>query len=431
MYRPRLRPSLTRISGSIALVLPLFFAIAKAPAAADAPRASASSEQDGSQAAGAADGDRFAHEGHHAWRGKAGEKTWWWQLAWNEPRNVGAILQIVGDDPLLLQNAPDKSVWQASLDGKAWTDLEETAIPAERRLYRLHRLKSPPRLKFLRLKIESARGDFPTLREVEVFAENDARVEFPDWIAAVSTIDRREWDRKMLEGRQFVPLARGCSGWEHLEAQFLWLDSFDEAFVSAEPRPLCAFLSGNLSDFCQKERAVWRGTQALLEKGNLPIWASCGGAQGLTILAEVGADKPWDCPHCRDPKAPKSPIYGHIGHTSNGPHKCGDYSACLFERGKQSVLQTADDPVFEGLPHEFEVMESHCGQIEYIPKGWAQIATCGKGGKTEMQCLRVKDRPIYAAQFHIEMAGTPETSRRIMGNFLQLAKGLRQSRGMP
>jgi GMP synthase-like glutamine amidotransferase len=67
-------------------------------------------------------------------------------------------------------------------------------------------------------------------------------------------------------------------------------------------------------------------------------------------------------------------------------------------------------------------MESHCGQIEYVPKGWIQIATKGADTQTDLQCLRVKDHYIYAAQFHIEMAGTPETSRRIMVNFLKIAK---------
>ena len=407
---------------TLAVLLTLVARFAPERARADNVRASASSEQEGSPAAGAVDADRFALDDRHAWRGKAGEESWWWQCAWSEPREVGAILQIVGDDSLAFRNAPKRSVWQASLDGKTWTDLEETAVADERRIYRLHRLSSPRQIKFLRMKIESAQGEFPTLREVQVFADPKTDVEFPEWIVAVSTIDRAEWQKNMPEGRQFVPLARSCPGWEHLQAQFVWLDSFDEAFVSVEPQPLCAFLSGNFSDFCQKERTVWRGTQEVLEKGRLPIWASCGGAQGLAILAEVGAERPWDCPHCRDPKNPKSPIYGHIGHTSAGPHNCGDYSACLFERGKQSVLAKADDPVFEGLAREFEVMESHCGQIEYAPKGWMQIAGRGNVGRTEFQCLRVKDRYIYAAQFHIEMAGTPETSRRIMSNFLTLAK---------
>jgi hypothetical protein len=34
----------------------------------------------------------------------------------------------------------------------------------------------------------------------------------------------------------------------------------------------------------------------------------------------------------------------------------------------------------------------------------------------------LEDRYVYAAQFHIDMAGTPENSRRIMANFLSLAK---------
>ena len=395
--------------------------------------ASASSSQAQSSPAGALDRDRFGVGPAQIWRGNESERTWWWQCRWDEPRNVGAILQIVGDDPQLFQNAPRSFVWQASLDGRTWSDLDETAVRHERRMFRLHRLKSPRRLRFLRLRIDEAEGRYPTLREIEVFAQPETKVDFPDWIAVVSTLDRGEWDRNKNEGRTFVPLARGCPGWDGLEAQYLWLGRFDESFVSAEPRPLCAFLSGNFSDFCQKDREAWRGTEEILKNGHLPIWASCGGAQGLAILADTGVDKPWDCPHCRDPLRPKSPIYGHIGHTGAGPHKCGDYSGCLFERGKQRVLTIADDPVFAGLPREFEIMESHCGQIEYAPRGWTQVVTKGAGAKTSFQCLRVHDRYIYAAQFHIEMAGAPENSRQIMANFLGVAKawGGYNSQGTP
>jgi hypothetical protein len=150
------------------------------------------------------------------------------------------------------------------------------------------------------------------------------------------------------------------------------------------------------------------------------MWAACGGAQGLAILSDVGVDKEWDCPHCRDPRNPKLPIYTHIGHTGKRP--CGDYSCCIFERGRHNVLQVAKDPVFVGLPREFAIMESHCGQIAYAPKDWILVATKGTGGQTLTQCLRVKDRPIYAAQFHMEMSGTQDSSLILMGNFLALAK---------
>ena len=86
------------------------------------------------------------------------------------------------------------------------------------------------------------------------------------------------------------------------------------------------------------------------------------------------------------------------------------------------MRQLTHDEVFQGLPEEFQVMESHCGQIECPPPGWELIVTNGPGTLTRTQCLKVKERLIYAAQFHIEMSGTPETSRRITSNFLSLAE---------
>ena len=234
---------------------------------------------------------------------------------------------------------------------------------------------------------------------------------------AVST---EEWGKLPGEEPRFIKLARSCEGWSKLHAQQVWLDSFDEAFVSAEPRPLCAFLTGNTVEWCQRTREPWRGTQEVLRAGRLPIWASCGGAQALAILSTVGVEQPWDCPRCRDPKNPKLPIYTHIGHT--GPGECGKYESCIFERGPTFVRQVARDPAFAGVATEFETMESHCGQIEFVPDGWTLVATNGRNGKTKMQCMRVVDRPIYAAQFHIELDGTPDSSRQIMANFLAIAK---------
>ena len=414
-HRRRLLPALLAISAALG-TLPAAVRAADRP---EPPELSASSCADGSSPRGAMDGDRFSTDPAKSWRGKAGQASWWWQAAFPKPRTVGAILQVVGDHDLALRNAPKKYVWQASTDGRTWEDLTETAVEDERRTFRLHRLTKARQVRALRLLIrEAGEGRFPTLREVEFFADPRADVRFAPWAVVVSTTGARKVPG---HGRAFVPLARQCKGWDALAAQNVWLGDFREEFLAAEPRPLCAFLSGNFIDWCQQDRAHWRGVAEVLKNGRLPMWAACGGAQGLAILAEQGTDRPWDCPHCRDPKAPKSPIYTHIGHTG-APRPCGDYSACVFERGQHNILQAADDPVFGGLPREFRAVESHCGQIAWAPRGWLLIATRGKDALTRTQCLRVKDRYIYAAQFHIEMEGTPETSRVIMGNFLRLAK---------
>jgi len=380
-------------------------------------RATASSSARGFRPTGAIDGERFSAEQSHAWQGAAEATNWWWEVRFDPPAEIGAILQITGDHAFVLRNAPRDYVWQSSEDGQHWTDLLPTETTNERRTFRLHRLATAARISYLRLQITAAQGTVPTLREVEFFSNPAEKLVFPDWIVAVNTTDNPALPS---HGQEFIPLARSCPGWEKSQAQQVWIGDFDENFVKAEPRPLCAFLSGNFKDWCEISREPWRGTQEILRAKNLPLWASCGGAQGLAILAETGVDHPWDCPHCRDPLAPKTPIYTHIGHTGTRP--CGDYSACVFERGPHRVKQLASDPVFRDLPEEFSVMESHCGQIEWPPNGWRLIATAGPGTKTKTQCLRVKDRYIYAAQFHIEMSGTLEVSRLIMSNFLALAK---------
>jgi hypothetical protein len=342
---------------------------------------------------------------------------------------VGAILQVHGDQPSILSNAPRRYRWQASLDGRNWQDLQETEVRKERRMFRLHRLVKAVRATYLRLMMDECLGEAPSLREVEVYADPSVKIQFGDWIVAVSTATQ---DRRLPGfAADFARLVRESPGWEKVLMQQVWLGDVDESFVAAEPYPLCALLSGNTLEWCQQAREPWRGIQEVLKHRRLPMWAACGGAQGLAILQETGVDKPWDCPRCRDPKAPKLPVYSHIGHT--GLTKCGDYSKNLWEKGKYKVKVVARDPVFQGLSDVFEVMESHVGQVAYLPDGWVRLATKGPGALTENQCLRMADRYIYAAQFHIEMAGTPKNSRRIMSNFLSLAKawGGYNPRGKP
>jgi hypothetical protein len=368
-------------------------------------------------AAGPLDPDRFSLAPNSIWQGTPGATSWWWQVEFPEPRKVGAILQVLGDHDFVFRNAPRQYVWQWSPDGVRWRDWRETDQSDESRLFRVHRLPRAQMVRAVRMKIDAVTGQRPTLRAVEFFEDPRAVVPFPDWFVVINTTHEQALPG---HGQEFVPLARACAGWEQAPAQQIWLDRFDPAWVQIEPRPRCAFLSGSFKDWCEVDRRLWRGTGQILKQKKLPMWASCGGAQGLALLAVYGAEQPWDCPHCRDPRHPKTPLYGHIGHTASRP--CGDYSGCVFERGPHWIQPLGEDPVFRGLPREVELMESHCGQIEWAPKGWQLVATAGPGTKTKVQCLRLVDAPVYAAQFHIEMAGTPEASRRIMANFLELTR---------
>ncbi len=326
-------------------------------------------------------------------------------------------------------------MWQWSTDAKTWHDLEETETKRERRMFRIHRLSKACWVQYLRLMIFESLGGCPTLREVEFRDDPSAKIKFSDWVISVSSTDSSELPagKGTFWENLFVKLLHQCEGWENGLIQQMWIGDFDKSFVSAEPQPLCAFFTGCAAPWCKRTREPWRGVQEVLKHRNLPMWGACGGAQAFAILEDTGVDKPWDCPRCRDSNNPKSPIYTHIGYTDNSKVPCGNFDKNICERGKFNMRKVAQDPAFDGLPEVFEIMEYHCGQIAYLPKGWIRVVTKGPGALTVNQCLRVEDRYIYAAQFHMELPGTPENSRRIMGNFLSLAKewGGYNPRGKP
>lgn len=408
-----LRSALRGILGPLLVVA--VTSVTRAEETARTPTASGTAA--GTSPGGALDGDRFSVEPASLWKGDRANNVYW-QVSFAEPRPIGAILQINGDNSLVLSSAPRNYCWQASLDGQSWKTIRETVVHHEKRMYRIHRLREPIEARHLRMFVNLSIGDAPALREVELFSQTDAAIEFDDWIIGVSSTEAPE---KATAAKPFVDLARLCEGWESVPAQCLWHGDFDEEFVSAEPRPLCAFLSGSFLEWCQCSREPWRGVQNVLKSRRLPMWGACGGAQILAILEETGVDRPWDCPRCRDPQAPLLPIYSHIGHRSETP--CGVYSGNIAERGHYQMQIVARSAAFEGVPEVFEILESHVGQIDYVPPGWVRLVTRGPGAHTVNQCLRIADAPIYAAQFHMETyAKTQEVSTRIMTNFLGEAR---------
>jgi len=386
----------------------------------------ASSSTSDFPAAGAADGDRFSTQSGKLWKAAPSVGPWYWQADFGELVEIGAILQVLGDNDTLLTSAPLAYVWQMSEDGKLWRDLEPTRMAAERRMYRIHRLPGAVLARYLRLAISSTSGPPPAVREIEVYSRPNQMIEFPDWVMSVSSEDAPITDTC----HRYLDLARKCDGWSALTAQYLWHGDFDPQFVSAEPRPMCVFFSGSHPDWCEVNRATWEGTQRVLDDGSVAMWAACGGAQAFGILSDTGVEKPWDCPKCRDPNHPKSPIYGHIGLIdATKKTKCGIYTNNIYEIGPTPLRLVREDPAFKGLPDEFLLPEYHCGQLEYLPAGWDLIVTKGKGGKTWMQCMKKRGTCIYAAQFHIELRGTPEVSRQVMSNFLATAKAWSQEHG--
>lgn len=383
---------------------------------------------------GAYDGHRYEASVGNCWKGAAGQSSWTWQVNFSIPRQIGSILMIMGEpgdnsDKMRYtqRNSPSNYKWQYSDDGTTWYDIDETIITGDKRIFRILRLDTAIIANHLRLVVYGCVGDYPTIREIELYDNTDANIAFEDWLVAVDITNEpgppygnTEW---------FIELARRCSGWENVQGQQIWVGSFNEAFLNIEPYPLCMFISGSFDEWCQVTRSYFTGLQEVVLNGNIPIWGSCGGAQVLGLINEPGCQNPWDCPRCRYVHSPAwSPIYRHIGYLNPGiePQACGDYSNCIYESGAYLIKQVVSDPVFAGLSDPFYALESHCGELAYLPSGWFQIGGKGPGTLTNLQCYRKVDRYIYGAQFHIENDYNSDTNSnaiKIMTNFLGVAQG--------
>ena len=111
------------------------------------------------------------------------------------------------------------------------------------------------------------------------------------------------------------------------------------------------------------------------------------------------------------------PILGICaGHQFMALHLGGAAKAAKVpEFGKTRLVVDAENALFEGLPREFEVWESHNDEVAALPKGFELLAHSENCG---VQAMRSLDRPLFGLQFHPEVEHT-QFGYDIFKNFLK------------
>ncbi len=74
------------------------------------------------------------------------------------------------------------------------------------------------------------------------------------------------------------------------------------------------------------------------------------------------------------------------------------------ETGIQPVTLTnagSIDPLFHGLPAQFDAAMGHNDRVSTLPPGAVELAT---SARCPNQCFRIADRPVYGTQFHAELS---------------------------
>jgi len=88
------------------------------------------------------------------------------------------------------------------------------------------------------------------------------------------------------------------------------------------------------------------------------------------------------------------------------------------EFGKSVVKVHEPDVLFEGLPDQFEVWESHNDEVTKIPPGFTALAS---SPNCSVQAMRHRDRPLFGLQFHPEVEHT-QFGPDIFRNFLKVCE---------
>ena len=77
-----------------------------------------------------------------------------------------------------------------------------------------------------------------------------------------------------------------------------------------------------------------------------------------------------------------------------------------------------DDPLFEGVPRESIVWESHNDEVSVLPEEFELLA---ESESCKIQAMRHKEKPFYGLQFHPEVEHT-EFGEKIFNNFINLCR---------
>ena len=84
------------------------------------------------------------------------------------------------------------------------------------------------------------------------------------------------------------------------------------------------------------------------------------------------------------------------------------------EYGRARLKVIKEDPIFKGLPQEFDVWMSHADKAVRLPEGFESLANTEN---SPYAVIRYREKPIYGVQFHPEVAHT-QYGKEIIRNFL-------------
>jgi len=180
----------------------------------------------------------------------------------------------------------------------------------------------------------------------------------------------------------------------------------------------------------QYTHVIWRtlrdlGVESVLKEKNVPAqdadffdaYVISGGPSSVTSMTPNAAHRIIN--NAKDEENAKPILgicFGHqlIAHLFGGEVKKG----ASGEYGISQIQIDKNHDLFNGVPKQIKVWESHFDEVKSLPQEFEILAhsdTC------EIEAFAHKTKPLYGVQFHPEVWHT-EHGEKILENFIKLAK---------
>ena len=163
-------------------------------------------------------------------------------------------------------------------------------------------------------------------------------------------------------------------------------------------------ISGNVTDWVDYDMDTFKPLFELINSGQYPTIAFCGGHQLVGLLYGARCDA--------------------IRRLAPGERDPGEFAFGWYkELGFMPVRVVKDDPLFEGLGPEPVFLESHYWEVKEVPQGFDLLASTPA---VRVQAFKHQRLPLYGTQFHPEASDAAHPAGfRLLENFFRAA-GLRR-----
>jgi GMP synthase-like glutamine amidotransferase len=317
------------------------------------------------------------------WRSSPpGKEQQWVKFVLEEKMSISRIWML--SNPKGPDGWLEDFVWQTSVDGEDWMDIEGAGVTGNDSLRNIIDFE-PVETRYLRLYIERWNGYAPQINVITFYSPG-----MPD------VPDAPEGDYVLLVGNQqngftFSELADFVEDLDmglktltvpHYEVSMSMVESLDK-------EPVAIILSGNNAGYANLPMFEYNGEYELIRQSDIPILGICCGHQQIAMA------------------------YGYTNARSMGWE---DISA-MQVRGKRTEVDIVKgDPVFTGIKDPFTAVEIHGWAVAAIPEGYELLAR-----SSYVQAIKSTSRMIYGEQFHGEIKAEYNQGKPYIKNFLRMA----------